>query len=89
MSNYYVGEVCEYVSNIMSCRYHCPFASFEEAFKAYRLHQRREASRRYETLDEKWQKKYRTALRQKGYIAKKLRPRRGEKCLSNTIITKH
>lgn len=88
MANYFIGEVCGYVSAIMEGRYYCPFSSFEEAAKAYRLHRERESNRRYTTLDEQWQKKYRTALMKKGYIAKKLRPRRGMHCLSDELIIK-
>lgn len=66
----------------------CPFATFDDAIAAYRLHMKREENRKALTLDEQWHVKYVKALWRKGYVVKKLRPRRGDRCLSHVLITK-
>jgi len=56
----------------MTCK--CPFKSFEEAIKAYRLHQDRVMNRYFLTDVEEWSMEYRELLRERGY--KKLRSRK-------------
>ena len=64
----------------------CPFATFDDAIAAYRLHMKRVESRNYVTLDEKWQERYRSALASKGLRVRRLRPRRGMHCQSHVVV---
>lgn len=78
--NLMVESVAEYIHNIVTDRRYCPFASLEEAQKAYLLHESRVNSKYYKTYCDEWRDKYNELKWAKGYrFGKKLRPRRGTK----------
>ena len=96
-NNAFVGAVSDYIQSIMYYDWDgefyrksrpCPFASFKEAIEAYELHMKRQENRKALTLDEQWHVKYVKALWRKGYVVKKLRPRRGERCVSHILVAK-
>jgi len=80
-TNALVCYVAEYICRIVGNNSHesCPFASFEEATKAYLLHKERINNRFYNTVCDEWRRNYEELRWSKGYPRKRLRTRRDVK----------